>query len=77
MDIYPLLGVSNKVNLNSAIGRFGLGVVIGAKAVEPSVEGAAARTQHPQLEKEETATVRGRAWYKLLDAPVLTLDVTV
>ena len=23
------------------------------------------------------ATVRGRAWYKLLDAPVLTLDVTV
>ena len=25
----------------------------------------------------ENATVRGRAWYKLLDAPVLTLDVTV
>ena len=24
----------------------------------------------------ENATVRGRAWYKLLDAPVLTLDVT-
>ena len=24
----------------------------------------------------ETTTVRGRAWYKLLDAPVLTLDVT-
>ena len=23
------------------------------------------------------ATLRGRAWYKLLDAPVLTLDVTV
>ena len=25
----------------------------------------------------ENATVRGRAWYKLLDAPVLTVDVTV
>ena len=25
----------------------------------------------------ETATVRGRDWCKLLDAPVLTLDVTV
>ena len=25
----------------------------------------------------ENATVRGRAWYTLLDAPVLTLDVTV
>ena len=25
----------------------------------------------------ENATVRGRAWYKLLDAPVQTLDVTV
>jgi len=25
----------------------------------------------------ENATVRGRDWYKLLDAPVLTLDVTV
>ena len=25
----------------------------------------------------ENATVRGRVWYKLLDAPVLTLDVTV
>ena len=25
----------------------------------------------------ENATVRGRAWYKPLDAPVLTLDVTV
>jgi len=24
----------------------------------------------------ENATVRGRAWYKRLDAPVLTLDVT-
>jgi len=24
----------------------------------------------------ENATVRGRAWFKLLDAPVLTLDVT-
>ena len=23
------------------------------------------------------ATVRGRAWYKVLEAPVLTLDVTV
>ena len=29
---------------------------------------------HNYLEK---ATVRGRAWCKLLDAPVLTLDVTV
>ena len=26
---------------------------------------------------EENATVRGRAWSKLLDAPVLTLNVTV
>ena len=25
----------------------------------------------------ENATIRGLAWYKLLDAPVLTLDVTV
>ena len=25
----------------------------------------------------ENATVRGRAWYKLSDAPALTLDVTV
>ena len=25
----------------------------------------------------ENATVRGHVWYKLLDAPVLTLDVTV
>ena len=25
----------------------------------------------------EYATVRGRAWYSLLDAPVLTWDVTV
>jgi len=25
----------------------------------------------------ENATVRGRAWYKLLDAVVLTLDVTL
>ena len=25
----------------------------------------------------ENPTVRGRAWYKLLDAPVLTLDMTV
>ena len=25
----------------------------------------------------ENATFRGRAWYKLLDAPSLTLDVTV
>ena len=25
----------------------------------------------------ENATVLGRAWYKLLDAPVLTLDVTI
>jgi len=25
----------------------------------------------------ENATVPGRAWYKLVDAPVLTLDVTV
>ena len=25
----------------------------------------------------ENATVRGGAWYKTLDAPVLTLDVTV
>ena len=25
----------------------------------------------------ENATVRGRVWYKLLDAPVPTLDVTI
>ena len=29
------------------------------------------------LERWENATVRGRAWYKLLVAPVVTVDVTV
>ena len=41
---------------------------------------AVAHYEHePPAEKVclENATVRGRAWYKPLDAPVLTLDVTV
>ena len=37
--------------------------------------------RHPPPERAsgflENATVRRRDWYKLLDAPVLTLDVTV
>ena len=39
--------------------------------------GRGQRARLPSEVKLENATVRGRAWYKLLDAPVPTLDVTV
>ena len=35
------------------------------------------KTVQPHIIFLENATVRGRDWYKLLDAPVLILDVTV
>ena len=46
-------------------------------AMLPLAEGCRVREAARQSRFLENATARGRAWYKLFDAPVLTLGVTV